>query len=486
MYLGVDLGTSSVKAIIIDDDGVERAGASASLAVSRPQLGWSEQDPDEWVSASEQAVLSLPADLRAAIGAVGFSGQMHGATLLGHDDRPLRPAILWNDTRSNVECAELEAREPQMRAITGNKAMPGFTAPKLAWVRKHEPKTFANTRRVLLPKDYVRLVWTGDHASDVSDASGTLWLATGERHWSEPALAACDLDIDHMPELFESHQATGTVSASVAQRLGIPQVPVAAGAGDQAAGAIGAGVIAPGEAVLALGTSGVIFRVTDAFQPNAKEAAHAFCHAVPNRWHQMAVLLSAASAVDWAASLCGFGAPSDAYHAAEQCGPSGSVLFYPYLSGERTPHDFATPAGVLLGMSASDGPAQILHAVLEGVAFAFADGRDTLERAGGPIAQASVQGGGSRSLFWGQMLADVLGITLTYRTGAAAGPALGAARLAMLCVDDRSIAEVCTPGEVEATIDPDPKSTQIYAERLAHWRSLFVAMKPHIEGHNRI
>jgi len=274
MYLGVDIGTSGVKAVLVQDDGTLVTQASAPLAVSRPGPLWSEQDPDAWVAATDAAVLALPADLRARVQAVGLAGQMHGATLLGADDRPLRPAILWNDGRSFAECAELEAAEPRTRAITGNIAMPGFTAPKVLWVRKHEPAIFAATRTVLLPKDYVRLVLTGEKASDMSDSAGTLWLDGAARDWSDAMLAATGLDRSAMPRLVEGGAVAGQLSAATAARWGMGRVPVAGGAGDNAAGAAGVGVIADGDALLSLGTSGVIFVATAEFRPNPARAGH--------------------------------------------------------------------------------------------------------------------------------------------------------------------------------------------------------------------
>ncbi|MEO0981273.1 MAG: xylulokinase [Pseudomonadota bacterium] len=473
MFLGVDLGTSSVKAVLIDEAGETRAESAAPLEVSRPEPSWSEQNPDDWVGAAEAAVTGLPSNMRAAVKGVGLSGQMHGATLLGPDDRPLRPAILWNDGRSTAECAELEAAEPRLREITGNKAMPGFTAPKLLWVREHEPEIFAKTARILLPKDYLRLAWTGEAATDASDASGTLWLDVGARAWSDAALAASGLTQEQMPTVHEGTELCATLSAAAADRLGLPQVPVAAGAGDQAAGAVGAGVVDPGEASLALGTSGVLFVVSKGFKPNPEEATHAFCHAVPERWHQMAVILSAASAVDWAARLTGYGSPAEAYAAAEVVGSSGGALFLPYLTGERTPHDFAAPAGAFFGLSASTDRATLAHAALEGVAFALADGADALRRAGGTFDSATVIGGGARSYYWGRILAGALNLPLTYREGAETGPAHGAARLARIAVTGESVDAVCGPAPIRSVIEPNPGLVELYQTRLSRWRALF-------------
>ena len=303
MFLGIDIGTSAVKAVVVNEGGAVTAEASAPLAVSRPEPLWSEQDPDDWWTAANRVVLALPADARKKVRAIGLAGQMHGATLLDGSDRPLRPAILWNDGRSEAECAELEAAEPRSREITANMAFAGFTAPKLLWVAKHEPDIFAATEAVLLPKDYVRLQMTGDKATDVSDASGTLWLDVGKRRWSAEMLAATGLEERHMPRLHEGCEVTGVLRTDVARDWGMDRLPVAAGGGDNAAAAIGAGVIADGDAFISLGTSGVSFVATDQLRADPDQGLHAFCHAVPGRWHQMSVMLSAAACLDWAANL---------------------------------------------------------------------------------------------------------------------------------------------------------------------------------------
>src|SRR5262245_49646086 len=299
-FLGIDGGTSAVKAVVLDEAGEVVSEASAPLTVSRPRPHWSEQDPDDWWRATDHAVRELAA--RGAVrdvASVGLSGQMHGATLLDASQRPLRPAILWNDGRSAAACRALEAAVPDSRSITGNLAMPGFTAPKLVWLREHERESFVRTRSVLLPKDYVRLRLTGECATDLSDASGTLWLDVAKRRWSEAMLAACDLPLAAMPALYEGPEETGRLRAEVAAAWGMARVPVAAGAGDQAAGAAGEGVIAAGQASLSLGTSGVLFSADDRFRPNPGRAMHAFCHCVPGAWHEMSVLLSAASCLSW-------------------------------------------------------------------------------------------------------------------------------------------------------------------------------------------
>jgi len=474
-YLGIDVGTSAVKAVLLRESGEVTDQASAPLEVSRPRPLWSEQDPDDWWRATDAAVRQLAArGATRGVRAVGLSGQMHGATLLDAGLRPLRPAILWNDGRSASQCRTLEAAAPESRAITGNLAMPGFTAPKLLWVREHEPSLFERIRAVLLPKDYVRLCMTGERATDLSDASGTLWLDVAKRRWSEPMLAACELPLAAMPALFEGPEETGRLRAEVADAWGMARVPVAAGAGDQAAGATGAGVIAPGEASLSLGTSGVLFSADDRFRPNPERAMHAFCHCLPGTWHEMSVLLSAASCVSWVARVTGAADEAALLAEVEAADrPSERLLFLPYLSGERTPHNDPEATGVFVGLAHDTDRAALARAVLEGVAFAFADAQAVLEEAGVVLREVSVIGGGARSRLWGRILASVLGRPLVYRTASEVGPALGAARLARLCVSGESAAVVCTPPPVAWTAEPEPALGTFYAPRLEAFRELY-------------
>lgn len=483
MYLGIDIGTSAVKAVLVDEHDAVVDQASAPLSVSRPHEGWSEQNPADWWAATNAAVTSLAAKLRKRVSAVGLSGQMHGATLLDASDRVLRPAILWNDGRSEAECAELEAREPRSRRITGNLAMPGFTAPKLIWVKKHEPEMFAATRTVLLPKDYVRLRMTGEKASDLSDAAGTLWVDVARRAWSEPMLAACDLSEAHMPRLCEGPEPTGVLRPELAEAWGMARVPVAAGGGDNAAGAVGVGVINPGEAFLSLGTSGVLFLANKSFLPNPARAVHAFCHALPDRWHQMTVMLSAASCVDWAARATGAGgAPAMFERLSARARMDGPEIFLPYLSGERTPHNDPHARGVLFGLTHdSDGEA-IGQAVLEGVAFAFADGLDALVEAGAEVGQISVIGGGARSAWWGKVLAAALGRMLVYRQGSETGPAFGAARLARLAVTGENAADVCLPPPIAAIVEPDARDMEILSPKRAKFARLYGDLRSRFRG----
>ena len=482
MYLGIDLGTSAVKAVLVGSDMEPVGEASSPLDVSRPRPLWSEQDPEDWWRATRAAVDTLArrhARELAGVEGIGLSGQMHGATLLDASDRVLRPAILWNDGRSGEQCGELERRVPRSREITGNRAMPGFTAPKLLWVAAHEPELFSRVARVLLPKDHLRLRLCGEAATDCSDAAGTLWLDVAARAWSDEMLEASGLRAAQMPRVCEGTEATGTLCAELARGWGMNErVAIAAGAGDQAAGAIGVGVVDGGDAFLSLGTSGVTFVASDAFAPAPERGVHAFCHALPGRWHQMSVILSAASCLSWVAELTGAEDETSLLEEVETSAPdSGGVLFLPYLSGERTPHDDPRARGVFFGLDHDTGRPQLARAVLEGVAFALADGQAALLEAGAQIERLLVIGGGSRSPFWGRILASALNRPLDYAAGAELGPAFGAARLARLAVHGEDPEAVCTAPRALHTTLPDPSLRDRYRERIQTWRRLYADLR---------
>lgn len=480
MDLGIDIGTSEVKAVLVDDTGHVVGQAASALPISRPHPLWSEQDPRDWWTATLAALATLRADQPGAYAAVrglGLSGQMHGATLLDAHDRVLRPAILWNDGRSHAECVELERRAPASRAITGNIAMPGFTAPKLLWVERHEPGSFAAVARVLLPKDYVRLLLTGEAVSDMSDSAGTLWLDVGRREWSDAMLDATHLTRAQMPRLVEGNAAGGTLLPAVAAELGLPAgVVVAGGAGDNAASAAGIGVAAPGTAFLSLGTSGVFFVANAAFSPNPARAVHAFCHAFPGTWHQMTVMLSAASCLRWLRTLTG-ASEAELVADAQALAPGDDVpLFLPYLSGERTPHNDPHASGVFFGLTHAHGRGHLAQAVLEGVAFAFLDGQQALLEGGARIEQVTLVGGGSRSAPWAQLLADTLARPLDRREGGEVGAALGAARLARLARTGEAVDAVCTAPPLVDRFEPDPQRGALLAERHRRFQSLYAAL----------
>jgi xylulokinase len=484
MFLGIDLGTSEVKALLVDESGAVAGSAGSPLEVQRPHPRWAEQSPEAWWQATLSAVEGLrranPQRL-AAVRGVGLSGQMHGATLLDAKDRPLRPAILWNDLRSGEECEELVARVPATWTITGNLAMPGFTAPKLIWVAKHEPEVFARVATVLLPKDYLRLRLTGDKVSDMSDAAGTLWLDVAKRDWSDAMLDGCMLSRAHMPRLVEGSDASGRLLPEIAASWGIRHpVTMAGGAGDNAASAVGIGAIAAGDGFVSLGTSGVLFVVNDRFSPNPARAVHAFCHALPRRWHQMSVMLSAASCLRWVTRLVG--AANEAAALAEvatlkEQERAGAPLFLPYLSGERTPHNDPAAVGVFYGLTHETDRRALVYSTIEGVSFGLADGLDALAWAGTKAGALSLVGGGSRSALWAQLLADVLQTTLRVHAGSEAGAALGAARLGHLACggDERT---VCTRPPVSSEHLPARDGLERRQERLERFRALYRALSP--------
>lgn len=475
MYIGVDLGTSELKALLLTPDHVVVAQTGQKLLVAQPQPLWSEQDPAAWeaalVAALDELAVLAPQSMRA-VRAIGLAGQQHGAVVLDAHFAPLRPAILWNDGRSHVECTELDTACPQAVALTGNYAMPGFTAPKLLWMRKHEPDLFARVHLVLLPKDYLRLRLTGEAVSDMSDASGTFWLDIARRDWSDELLSACGLTRRQMPALAEGSDTTGYLRPDWAQRWGMgARVIVAGGAGDNAASAVGMGVVEPGDGFLSLGTSGVIFRTTSGFAPNANACIHAFCHALPHSWHQMSVMLSAASALRWVTRLTGFENEASLLEQIAQlteAEKAAAPLFLPYLSGERTPHNNARAKSGFFGLSSSHHAAALGYAVLEGVGYGLKDGLRALGPDSGSKGLLLV-GGGSRSPLWSQILADILEIPLYVCAGHELAGALGAARLAWLA-DGGARAVVCPPASRGQCFTPQGRfSAARYARFNAAW-----------------
>lgn len=483
MYLGIDIGTSGVKAMLINDDNAIIDQSMAALSVSRPRPLWSEQSPRDWWAATNTAVSQLSASDRRKVKAIGLSGQMHGATLLDRHDAPLRPAILWNDGRSATECELLKAACPEIETITGNLVMPGFTAPKLVWLRENEPDLFDQVKTILLPKDYVRLRMTGEKASDMSDSAGTSWLDVAGRCWSGAALDACGLDETAMPTLYEGPEITGQLRSELAEAWGMDRVGVVAGGGDNAAGAVGVGVVNEGEALLSLGTSGVIFVAGARFRPNQGRAVHAFCHALPERWHQMTVMLSAASCLDWAARLTGSADAASLVQAAQaRESLGGSEIFLPYLSGERTPHNNPHARGLLFGLDHDSDAGAVGQAVLEGVAYAFADGLEAMFDGGADVSALSVIGGGSRSRYWGRILAAALGRPMLFRDGAENGPAFGAAKLARLGHSGDRVDIVLAPPPVTEVIEPVAADQDVLRPKRARFAQLYRDVAEHFQA----
>jgi xylulokinase len=483
MYLGIDLGTSGIKVLLLDETHHVHATADAPLEISRPHSLWSEQQPRDWWQALNTAMQALKAQAPkalAAVKAIGLSGQMHGAVVLDAQGQVLRPAILWNDGRADAQCKELEIAAPHSKQITGNLAMPGFTAPKLLWMRSHEPQLFAKVAKVLLPKDWLRMQMTGDAVSEMSDASGTLWLDVGARRWSGEMLAASGLGMEHMPQLVEGSAVSGHLRASVAQAWGLQaNIPVAGGGGDNAASAVGVGAVRAGQGFISLGTSGVVFQVSDAFDPQPARALHAFAHALPQRWHHMAVMLSASSALTWATRLTQ--SPSEA-QLAQLAGSltlkqrETAPIFLPYLAGERTPHNNVHASGTFIGLRHDHGPAALAYAVMEGVTLGLMDGASSMQPDGAAAAADwALVGGGAQSDVWAQMLASGFNRRLTRYAGAHAAAALGAARLAWLA-DAGDEADVCAAhGEVQH-FTPSTSESALLHTRFSRYKALYPAL----------
>ncbi|MFN4144059.1 xylulokinase [Aestuariivirga sp.] len=483
MFLGIDIGTSAVKAVLVDETQRIVAASSAPLSVSRPLPLWSEQDPEAWWLAAEQAVR----DLRAVAGAewsgvraIGLAGQMHGLVLLGDNGLPLRPAILHDDGRSFEQAHELNRRLPAIGSIGGVPALPGFVAPKLLWLKAHEPELLARAQCLLLPKDYLRFRMTGSFATDMSDASGALLLDVGRRAWSPEIAEACGIDTALLPPVLEGPALSGLLRGEVAAAWQLPPgTPVAAGAGDAAAGAVAAGAVSEGDAFISLGTATQYVVARQSHRPAPSHVIHSFAHALPGRWFQMAAMLNGAGVLAWAADLLGRSDIGALVASAERAfdGPS-PLLFLPYLAGERTPHANPHAKGVLFGLTATAGPEQVTQAALEGVALALADAQACLAATGALPDRILVHGGGARSRFWMKILASALGKTVLIPEDAETGPAFGAARLARLAATGEEAASVCRKPEAAAEIAPDLRLAEAYQERLERFRALYRAVAP--------
>jgi xylulokinase len=486
--IGIDIGTSAVKAVLVEFDGqggADGAGerivtqASVALAIDRPRPGWFEQDPEAWWRAVERAVAMLSADAPAAfadVGGIGLSGQMHALVALDAAGEAIRPAMLWNDGRAVAECAVLADAVPGLAEIAGIIAMPGFTAPKLMWVRRHEPAAFAGIAHVVAAKDYVRARMTGMFATDMSDAAAMLLLDEARREWSAPILAAVGIDGGQLPRLHEGTASTGTLRRAVAERWGLARrVIVAAGAGDSAAGAIGVGAVEEGDSFISLGTSAQIFVTRDRYAPKPAMLVHAFAHALPGRWFEQAALLNGAAALDWVAGLLGtdVGKLIETV-AANFSGPS-RVMFLPYLAGERTPLNDPEARGVFAHLEYACGPNDLAQAVMEGIAFSLIDG----QRAFGEATRDAIPmiGGGARSRFFVRLIASALGRPIQRVAGGEAGPAFGAARLARLALTGEAVAAVCRRPVIAETIDPEPELQARYAERFVTFGALYRALR---------
>ncbi|GGE62339.1 xylulokinase [Actibacterium pelagium] len=481
MYLGLDLGTSGLRGVVTTEEGAVLSEAEAQVETSTPHPGWSEQTPADWVAACQDVVAQLRAanaDSFSEIRGIGLSGHMHGATLLDADGEVLRPCIMWNDTRS-AEQAERLDKLPRMREISGNIVFPGFTAPKLDWVRENEPEVFEKTSMVLLPKDYLRFWLTGEYLSEMSDSAGTSWLDVGAREWSNEALALGGMRSSQMPGLVEGSEPAGELKSDLLREWGLAgPVIVAGGAGDNSAAACGIGCLNEGQGFISLGTSGVLLLARESYAPAPETAVHSFCHAVPNRWIQMGVMLSATNSLNWLARNLGK-PPAELAKALPSAvsGPLGTT-FLPYLSGERTPHNDADIRGAFLGVDIASGPVDLTQAVMEGVAFALRDNLEALRVTGANVEYLMAVGGGTRSRFWLETLATVLNLPLCLPGGSELGPAIGAARLAICAVTGRSPEEVMTPPDIAETIAPRADLVDAYEAAYQTFRAYYQALAP--------
>jgi xylulokinase len=480
MYLGLDLGTSGVKALLIDDEQRIIGSGNGSLEVARPHSGWSEQDPAHWIRATEDAVQELKnshGKELASVKGIGLSGQMHGATLLDASDKVLRPCMLWNDTRSHKEASELDTN-PRFRSITGNIVFPGFTAPKVAWVKNNEPDVFSKTRHILLPKDYLRLWLTGEYVSEMSDAAGTSWLDVGKRAWSPELLDATGLRINQMPSLIEGTEISGTLKNDIASRWGMgSDVVVAGGAGDNAASACGMGTVGEGHAFVSLGTSGVLFAANGSYLPNPASAVHTFCHALPGTWHQMGVILSATDALNWYAGITSCKPVELTAELGKELREPTGVTFLPYLSGERTPLNDSAIRGSFYGLEHASDRAALTQAVLEGVAFAFRDCLNALAAAGTKLERVTAVGGGSRSTYWLRTIATALNIPVDVPADGDFGAAFGAARLGLIASEKADPREICIAPKTDTTIEPETKFTAQFDAAYQQYHNLYPALK---------
>jgi len=480
-YLGIDCGTSALKVVLVDDEGRVLAAGESGYLPDHPFPLWSEQDPRVWrkamFAALSQARAAAPEAFAATRG-IGFSGQMHSAVLLGDDDEPVRPAMLHNDSRAFAEAQELWRRFPAIAGEVGVKPMAGFTAPKLLWLARHEPETFARVKTILLPKDYLRLQLTGEKFTDMSDAAGTWWLDEGKRRWSEAALAASGVSRSQVAALVEGCAPAGALRPAIANELGLPKhCIVAAGGGDAAVGAIGLGAIRPGSAYVSLGTSTQLILASDAYRAASEKLVHSFAHALPGRWYRMAAMLNGAGALAFAARLVKADVAELLHEASADYRGPGALTFLPYLSGERTPLDDPHARGVVFGLSEASSRADLTRSVMEGVALTLADARECLEAAGDSIGDVGLIGGGARSALWARMIAGSMHRRILRYRGGASGPAFGAARLARIAVTGEAPEAVCTAPQIEDVFEPEPGLVAAFSAKRVRFRALYAALQ---------
>jgi xylulokinase len=483
VLLGLDLGTSGARAVAVDESGRLLASAAAGYDLSMPRPGWTEQDPALWWQAGRRVLAEVARACSGEIAGLGLTGQMHGSVFLDEAGTPIRPALLWNDQRTGAQCAEITrlVGASRLLEIAGNPALTGFQAPKILWLREEEPEAYARVRHVLLPKDYVRYLLTGELRTDVSDASGTLLLDVRARRWSSELLELLEVPGQWLPEVQESPEEAGRLRLEVAEELGLPaDLPVAAGAGDNAAAAVGIGVIRGGVASSSIGTSGVLFAHTDQFTPDPGGRIHAFGHAVPGAYHVMGVTLAAGASFGWWRSVLGDGVSYDELAALAATAPAGSegLVFLPYLFGERSPHLDPRARGLFLGLTARHTRAHLTRAVMEGVVFSLRQSLDVVHELGVPITEIRAIGGGARNPVWLQLQSDIYGVAVT-KTSVDEGPAYGAALLGGVAAGVFSdVAQACASVEVGETFEPKPEREDVYEQAYLVYRELYTTLKP--------
>tara|TARA_B100000676_G_C18058957_1_gene836411 strand:- start:1041 stop:2522 length:1482 start_codon:yes stop_codon:yes gene_type:complete len=485
MYIGIDLGTSSVKLILIDKNQNILASASCNLTSQNLKDGYSEQNPQEWISATKKCLSSIksksPVEFSETV-SMGISGHMHGATIIDNEGKVIRPCILWNDTRSHKECIEFEKQNFDVRSISGNITMPGFTAPKINWIKNNEIENFNKIYKVLLPKDYLRFYLTGEFYSEMSDASGTLWLDIKNRKWSNKLLSCSFLEEKHMPQLVEGNEEAGYLKKSLLEEYSFnKKVVIVGGAGDNAAAATGMGIVQHKQSFISLGTSGVFFTPTTNFISNTGDAVHSFCHSLPAKWHLMSVMLSATNCLDWVCSITNTSI-NDALKNVEQFyndeNISNSPFFLPYMSGERTPHNDAYIRGSFHSVKTTTTTTNLQYAVLEGISFGILDGVNSILKVNNLFEKIFMVGGGSKSKFWIKLLASLLKRELSVCDQSELGAALGVARLAMYA--DKNIEnkkDIIKEIKISNNYNPTEDKIDLLMKRYEIWKDIYLSNK---------
>ena len=478
-FLGIDLGTSGLRALLVDEAGRPIGSTERHYSADHPKPGWSEQNASDWIDALNAAIDEMRATYPefAGLEGIGVAGHMHGATLLDAAGDVLRPCILWNDTRSHVEADALD-KTAQVRALSGNIVFPGFTAPKLEWVRQNEPEIFERVAKVLLPAAYLNYYLTGDYVADKSDSAGTSWLDVGTREWSETLLDAGHMRVDQMPRLVEGCEAAGQLRDDLAAQWGLSgPVIVAGGAGDNAAAACGIGALDEGQGFVSLGTSGVLLAARDGYRPAPETAVHTFCHAVGGRWYQMGVMLSATDSLNWLSRIVGESPSALTKALGDTLHDPDGARFYPYLSGERTPHNDAELRGGFSMLSAGTTREDLTRAVLEGVAFGLRDSFDALKATDAQMESLIAIGGGSASRYWVELIATVLNVPLVLPVAGEFGAALGAARLGQAAATGAASETIMTTPETREVIDPVARKVAVFEGAYQKFRNAYSCLK---------